>query len=45
MAVLGRDAKASDLCARTLAKRGLPVQDRISPGHYDPLANSIKVIN
>src|SRR5690606_25033959 len=28
----------------TLAQRGLPVQNRISPGHYDPLANSIKVM-
>ena len=44
MAVLCRDAKTRDLCARTLAQRGLPVQNRISPGHYDPLANSIKVM-
>ncbi len=44
MAVLCRDAKTRDLCASTLAKRGLPVQNRISPGHYDPLANSIKVM-
>ena len=44
MAVLCRDAKTRDLCARTLAQRGIPVQNRISPGHYDPLANSIKVM-
>ncbi len=44
MAVLCRDAKTRDLCARTLAKRGLPVQNRIGPGHYDPLANSVKVM-
>ena len=44
MAVLCRDARTRDLCARTLAQRGLPVQNRISPGHYDPLVNSIKVM-
>ena len=44
MAVLCRDAKTRDLCARTLAQRGLPVQNRIGPGHYDPLANSVKVM-
>ena len=44
MAVLCRDAKTRDLCARTLVKRGLPVQNRIGPGHYDPLANSVKVM-
>ena len=44
MAVLCRDAKTRDLCARTLAQRGLPVQNRIGPGHYDPLANNVKVM-
>ena len=44
MAVLCRDAKARDLCASTLAKRGLPVQNRLGPGDYDPLANSVKVM-
>jgi len=44
MAVLCRDAKARDLCARTLAKRGVPVQNRLGPGDYDPLANSVKVM-
>ena len=44
MAVLCRDAKARDLCASTLAKRGVPVQNRIGPGDYDPLANSVKVM-
>ena len=44
MAVLCRDAKTRDLCARTLAKRGLPLQNRIGPGHYNPLANSVKVM-
>ena len=44
MAVLCHDAKTRDLCARTLAKRSVPVQNRIGPGHYDPLANSVKVM-
>ena len=44
MAVLCRDAKARDLCASTLAKRGLPVQNRLGPGDYDPLANSVKIM-
>ena len=44
MAVLCRDAKTRDLCARTLAKRSVPVQNRIGPGHYDPMANSVKVM-
>ena len=44
MAVLCRDAKARDLCASTLAKRAVPVQNRLGPGDYDPLANSVKVM-
>ena len=44
MAVLCRDAKTRDLCARTLAKRKLPVQNRLGTGDYNPLANSIKVM-
>ena len=44
MAVLCRDAKTRDLCASTLAKRGLPVQNRLGTGDYDPLANSVKVM-
>ena len=44
MAVLCRDAKARDLCASTLAKRGVPVQNRLGPGDYDPLANSVKIM-
>lgn len=44
MAVLCRDAKTRDLCASTLAKRKLPVQNRLGTGDYDPLANSIKVM-
>ena len=44
MAVLCRDAKTRDLCARALAQRGLPVQNRLGTGDYDPLANSIKLM-
>jgi ATP-dependent exoDNAse (exonuclease V) beta subunit len=44
MAVLCRDKDTRDLCARTLAKRGIPVQNRLGPGDYDPLANSVKVM-
>ena len=44
MAVLCRDARTRDLCASTLAKRGMPVQNRLGAGDYDPLANSIKVM-
>ncbi|HQS19925.1 MULTISPECIES: 3'-5' exonuclease [unclassified Acidovorax] len=44
MAVLCRDAKARDLCASTLAKRGVPEQNRLGPGDYDPLANSVKIM-
>ena len=44
MAVLCRDKDTRDLCARTLAKRGVPVQNRLGPGDYDPLANSVKIM-
>lgn len=44
MAVLCRDTKARDLCASTLAKRSIPIQNRLGAGDYDPLANSVKVM-
>ena len=44
MAVLCRNAKNRDLCANTLAKCGMPVQNRLGSGDYDPLANSVKVM-
>jgi hypothetical protein len=44
MAVLCTDTKTRDLCARTLAQRKLPVENRISPGHFDPTSNKIKVM-
>lgn len=33
-----------DLCARTLAQGKLPVENRISPGHFDPTSNKIKLM-
>ena len=33
-----------NLCARTLAQRKLPVENRISPGHFDPTSNKMKVM-
>jgi hypothetical protein len=44
MAVPYADTKTRDLCARTLAQRKLPVENRISPGHFDPASNKIKVM-
>jgi hypothetical protein len=44
MAVLCHNAKTRDLCASTLAKRKLPVQNRLGVGDYQPLENSIKVM-
>lgn len=43
-AVLCADTKMRDLCARTMAQRKLPVVNRISPGHFDPTSNKIKVM-
>ena len=44
MAVLCFDAKTRDLCARTLAQRKMPVENRLKPGDYDPTSNKIKVM-
>lgn len=44
MAVLCRTEKIRDLCANTLYKRGVPVQNRRRSGDYNPLANSVKVM-
>jgi superfamily I DNA/RNA helicase len=44
MAVLCFDAKTRDLCARTLAQRKLPVENRIGSGDFDPTSNKIKVM-
>jgi superfamily I DNA/RNA helicase len=44
MAALCADTKTRDLCARTLAQRKLPVENRISPDHFDPTSKKIKVM-
>jgi hypothetical protein len=44
MAVLCADTHTRDLCARTLAQRKLPVENRIGTGDFDPTSNKIKVM-
>ncbi|ARV19662.1 Helicase IV [Curvibacter sp. AEP1-3] len=44
MAVLCADWKTRDLCARTLAQRKLPVENRLGNGDFDPTSNKIKVM-
>jgi len=44
MAVLCADTKTRDLCARTLAQRKLPIENRLGIGDFDPTSNKIKVM-
>ncbi|OYU46618.1 MAG: hypothetical protein CFE44_01160 [Burkholderiales bacterium PBB4] len=44
MAVLCADTKTRDLCARTLAQRKLPMENRLGSGDFDPTSNKIKVM-
>ena len=44
MAVLCADTKTRDLCARHLAQRKLPVENRLGSGDFDPTSNKIKVM-
>jgi ATP-dependent exoDNAse (exonuclease V) beta subunit len=44
MTVLCFDAKTRDLCARTLAQRKLPVENRLGSGDFDPTSKKIKVM-
>ena len=44
MAVLCAGTKTRDLCARTLAQRKLPVENRLGSGDFDPTSNKIKVM-
>ncbi|MDO8778564.1 MAG: 3'-5' exonuclease [Burkholderiaceae bacterium] len=44
MAVLCADSDTRDLCARTLAQRKLPVENRLGVGDFDPTSNKIKVM-
>lgn len=43
-AVLRADTKTRNLCARTLAQRKLPVENRLGSGDFDPTSNKIKVM-
>lgn len=44
MAVLCADWKTRDLCAQVLHQRGLPLENRVSTGDFDPASNKIKVM-
>jgi hypothetical protein len=44
MAVLCADWNTRDLCAQVLHQRGLPLENRVSPGNFDPSSNKIKVM-
>ena len=44
MAVQCADTKTRYLCARTLAQRKLPVENRLGSGDFDPTSNKIKVM-
>ena len=44
MAVLCADTKTRDLCARALAQRKLPVENRLGSGDFDPTSDKIKVM-
>ena len=44
MAVLCPSRDTRDLCARVLHQRGLPLENRVSPGDFDPTSNKIKVM-
>ncbi len=42
--LLCADRKTRDLCARTLAQRKLPVENRLGSGDFDPTSDKIKVM-
>ncbi len=44
MAILCADSKTRDLCAQVLHQRGLPLENRIRSGDFDPTSNKIKVM-
>lgn len=44
MAVLCCDGKTRDLCARVLHQRGLPLENRVGSGDFDPGSDKIKVM-
>ncbi|MBP9734716.1 MAG: NERD domain-containing protein [Rhodoferax sp.] len=44
MAVLCADWKTRDLCAQVLHQRGLPLENRVGTGDFDPGSDKIKVM-
>ena len=44
MAVLCADGKTRDLCAQVLHQRGLPLENRVNTGDFDPSSDKIKVM-
>ena len=44
MAVLCFDWKTRDLCAQALHQRGLPLENRVNTGDFDPSSDKIKVM-
>jgi len=44
MAVLCADWKTRDLCAQVLHQRGLPLENRVGSGDFDPVSDKIKVM-
>jgi len=44
MAVLCADWKTRDLCAQVLHQRGLPLENRVNTGDFDPTSDKIKVM-
>jgi Nuclease-related domain/UvrD-like helicase C-terminal domain/AAA domain len=44
MAVLCADWKTRDLCAQALARRKLPIENRVSSGDFNPTSNKIKLM-
>ena len=44
MAVLCVDGKTRDLCAQVLHQRGLPLENRVNTGDFDPGSDKIKVM-
>ena len=44
MAVLCADWKTRDLCAQVLHQRGLPLENRVGTGDFDPDSDKIKVM-
>jgi hypothetical protein len=44
LAILCADVKTRDLCAQVLHQRGLPLENRVNTGDFDPTSDKIKVM-